>query len=84
MIELGAVALAKAIKARLVENLVEALVERVTGRRWQLGLVPQSLLSLSKLPPTHRHTSSVRSKHSQRYMFLDFRHGLLVLLCYKT
>jgi hypothetical protein len=34
MIELGAVALAKAIKARLVENLVEAFVKRVTGRGW--------------------------------------------------
>jgi hypothetical protein len=32
---------------------------------------------LSLLPRAHRHSSIVRSKHFQYYMFLDFRHGLL-------
>jgi site-specific DNA recombinase len=34
---------------------------------------------LSLLPRAHRHSSIVRSKHFQYYMFLDFRHGLLAL-----
>jgi hypothetical protein len=39
VIELGAVTLTKAIKDRLIENLVEALVERVVRCGWAFGAV---------------------------------------------
>ena len=77
MIEAGAAALAEDIEASVVQDLIEPLVERMTGCRRKLAAVPEFLLSLSLLPRPHRHRSIVRSKHFQYYMFLDFRHGLL-------
>ena len=77
VIEAGASGLAEKVKVGVVENLVEPLVEGMAGRCGQLAAVPQVLLSLSHLPRAHRHSSIVRPKHFQGYMFLDFRHGLL-------
>ena len=77
VIEVGAAGLAETIETGVVQNLVEPLIEGMTGCRRQLAAVPQVLLSLSLLPRPHRHSSIVRSKHFQCYMFLDFRHGLL-------
>jgi len=69
VIEAGAAGFAEGIETGVVQDLVELLVEGVTGRCGQLAAVPQVLLSLSPLPRAHRHSWVVRSKHFQCCMF---------------
>src|SRR5437762_683665 len=60
---------AEGIELGVVENFVEPLVEGVTGRCGQRAAAPESLLPLSLLPRPHRHSSIVRPKHFQYYVF---------------
>src|SRR5258707_13902923 len=50
VIEAATTVLTEAVKTGLVENLVQAAIERMTRSRWQLAPVPQRLLPLPLLP----------------------------------
>src|SRR5579872_3690305 len=77
VIEVGAGGLAENIELGVVEDFVEPFIEGMAWGCRQLAAVPKVRLSLSHLPRAHRHSSIVRPKHFQSYMFVDFRHGLL-------
>ena len=58
-VEVGALRFAKKIELGVVQDVIEALVERMSGGRWELTSVPEVLLSLSLLARPHRHKSIV-------------------------
>jgi hypothetical protein len=63
MVKTGTTLLAETVELGVVQDLVEAFIERVTWCAGQLAAVPQLLLSLSHLPRAHRHTQILKSKH---------------------
>src|SRR5216684_7835925 len=77
VIEAGATLLAEAVKTSLVENLVQAAIERMARSHRQLAVIPQPFLPLPLLPSAHCHKLILKPKHFQHQMFFDFRHGLL-------
>jgi hypothetical protein len=79
MVKTRAMVLAESVKTRLVENLIQAAIERVTRSDRQLTSVPKRLLSLPLLPRAHRHNPILKPKHFMVKMLFEFRHGLLAM-----